>query len=42
MTGQDRRHTVMAATTDVLDLLTDQFKTATRDWSRAAVEAKRL
>lgn len=40
MTGQDRKHTVMAAATDVLDLLTDQFRTATRDWSRIADELR--
>lgn len=30
----------MAAATDVLDLLTDQFKTATCDWSRIADELR--
>src|SRR6516165_10354341 len=40
MTGEDQRYTVMAAATDVLDLLTDQFKTAARDWSRIADELR--
>jgi hypothetical protein len=38
MTGEKWRYTVMAAATDVLDLLADQFKTAARDWSRIAEE----
>jgi hypothetical protein len=40
MTGLDWRYTVMAAATDVLDLLADQFKTASRDWSRIAEELR--
>jgi hypothetical protein len=36
MTGQDKRYPVMAAATEVLHLLTDQFKAATGSWSKIA------